>query len=223
MKELIEIKKHDILVQAVCGRELHARLEIKQDYSNWIKAQIVRARLIENVDFVRFAEKGEANNATLIQYALTIESAKNIGMMCGTEKGFEVRAYFIECEKRLLAQPKLPTTYLEALEALLISEKAKEHALLEVTKLSTLMDQEFGYCSILRAAKYLSVHESTFQWRVLKANSIRLGLPPKKVPSPRYGYQNLYPLRAFNECYPEFDFDDLTPELVDDKEKLVLL
>lgn len=39
MNELIEIKRHDVLVQAVCGRELYARLEIKARYADWIKLQ----------------------------------------------------------------------------------------------------------------------------------------------------------------------------------------
>ena len=132
MKELIAIKNHAALVQAVCGRELHARLEIKQDFSNWIKSQIERARLVEGVDFVRFAEKSEGNNATLIQYAITIDSAKNIGMMCGTEKGFEVRAYFIECEKQLISQQRLPQTFAEALRLLADETEAKEMALLTI-------------------------------------------------------------------------------------------
>ena len=49
-----------------------------------------------------------------------------------------------------------------------------------------------------------------------------LGLELKKVPSVRFGYQNLYPLRAFRECYPQYDFDDLAPELVEDKTRLAI-
>ena len=119
-------------------------------------------------------------------------------------------------------QNKLPATYIEALEALVQSEKEKEKALLEVSKLNTIVDNEFGYCSIIRAATFLGVHETTFHWRVLKAASLQFGTPPKQVPSPRFGYMLIYPLRAFRECYPHFDFDDLTPELVEDKTLLTV-
>lgn len=119
------------------------------------------------------------------------------------------------------ALPKL--TLIESLQLYIEELKAKELALAEVAKLNTLLDNEFGYCSILRAAKFLSIHETAFNWRPLKRATVGLGMQIKQVPSPRFGYQNLYPLRAFVEVYPQYDFDDLTPELVDDKAKLALI
>lgn len=82
----------------------------------------------------------------------------------------------------------------------------------KTAELSTALDKEFGYCSILRAARFLGVSEKVFNWRPLKAESLRIGYPAKKAPSPRYGYQNLYPLQAFKTCYPDYDFSDLTPD-----------
>jgi phage anti-repressor protein len=52
MNELIAVRAHDVLVNAVCGRELHERLEIKLQYSNWIREQIDRAELNQDIDFV---------------------------------------------------------------------------------------------------------------------------------------------------------------------------
>ena len=117
---------------------------------------------------------------------------------------------------------KLPATYLEALQFLITAEVEKQKALDEVAKLTTIIDNEFGYSSIIRAATYAGVHETTFNWRTLKPIAIGLGLPPKRVPSPRFGYQNLYPIKAFQEAYPHIDFDDLKPELVDDKARLAI-
>ncbi len=89
-------------VQTVNARELHAFLEIRKDFSSWIKAQIERARLLENRDFTKLTQKGglACIGQTRIDYFLTIESAKHISMLSGTEKGFEVREYFIECERQ---------------------------------------------------------------------------------------------------------------------------
>lgn len=92
-------------VPTVNARFLHAFLEVGKDFSTWIKEQVDRAKLIENKDFAIFPEKGENSGRPRIQYALTIDAAKHIALMAGTEKGFEVREYFIEAEKKLRAAP----------------------------------------------------------------------------------------------------------------------
>lgn len=93
----------------VNARELHASLGITKDFSTWVKSQIKRARLVENIDFIKLTQKGElsATGQTVIDYHLTLESAKHIAMMSGSEKGVEVRGYFLKCEKELrLAEAK---------------------------------------------------------------------------------------------------------------------
>jgi len=41
----------------------------------------------------------EANNATMIEYILTLDTAKHLAMIQRNQKGKEVRDYFIQCEK----------------------------------------------------------------------------------------------------------------------------
>ena len=107
MNELIklnEIQLNDETVQTVNARELHAFLESRQDFSTWIKRKLERLRLTENKDFCTAPQiYGTANggSAERLEYFITLDTAKHIAMMENTDRGFEVRDYFIECEKQL--------------------------------------------------------------------------------------------------------------------------
>ena len=104
MQELIPLQPQTIdgnAVETVSARELHAFLESRRDFSTWIKNRISEYDFVENQDFVRFHKKVEANNATLIEYALTLDMAKELSMVERNEKGKQARRYFIECEKKL--------------------------------------------------------------------------------------------------------------------------
>lgn len=101
-EELIKISDYNGQ-KAVSARELHGFLESKRDFSNWIKDRIKRCDLIENQDFEVFNNFGENPNGgrPLTEYALTIETAKEISMVENNSKGKQARRYFIECEKTL--------------------------------------------------------------------------------------------------------------------------
>jgi phage regulator Rha-like protein len=121
------------------------------------------------------------------------------------------------------AKPKLPkpSSRRELIKLILEQEDELERQEKEITKLTIVIDNEFGYCSILRTARFLGVSEKLFTWQKLKRESeIVLGIPVKRVPSPRYGYQNLYPIQAFMNVYPEYDFYGLVPDNIDDVQRL---
>jgi len=107
MRELIKIEKREIgleSVNSVNSRELHKALEVKKDYSDWMKQQIGSLGLEENVDYLINPLKGENKNGETrgrksIDYIITTDTAKHISMASRTPKGKEVRRYFIEVEK----------------------------------------------------------------------------------------------------------------------------
>ena len=76
---------HGAVASAVNARDLHAFLEVKKDFSDWIKKQIERARLLEGRDYIIFPQKGEntGRGRSSLEYHLTIEAAKHIAMMSG--------------------------------------------------------------------------------------------------------------------------------------------
>ncbi|HGJ5879509.1 MAG TPA: antA/AntB antirepressor family protein, partial [Arsenophonus nasoniae] len=139
----IETKNiNDALIQTVNARDLHAFLESKQDFSTWIKKRISDYGFVENKDFIRFHKKMEANNATIIDYYISLDMAKELSMVERNEKGKQARQYFIECERRIL-QPQLQTllpTKKELALMVIRAEEEKEQLLLENKNLSTEND-----------------------------------------------------------------------------------
>lgn len=123
-------------VNAVNARDLHKALESKQDFSTWIKNRIEKLRLVQGRDFLLHKIMEQANKGVSggghnkIDYIVAIDIAKHLAMIEMTDKGHQVREYFIECEKKL-KKHYLPQTYAEALMELALAEKEKERLALE--------------------------------------------------------------------------------------------
>lgn len=140
MNELVKIQSQTInneLVNAVNARNLHNALEVKTKFSDWIKRRLEEALAEEGVDFIVLKNENAEN--TLFQakeFIITIDTAKEISMLERSQKGKEVRKYFIECEKQLRSQNemKLPQTYKEALLELVKAEEEKERLMIENKK-----------------------------------------------------------------------------------------
>ncbi|CAK00931.1 anti-repressor protein [Bartonella tribocorum] len=80
---------------------MHAFLEVKRDFSNWIKDRINKYDFKEERDYIlTLAKIGERQNVVLKEYHLTLSVAKELSMVENNKKGREARLYFIECEKR---------------------------------------------------------------------------------------------------------------------------
>jgi hypothetical protein len=125
---------------------------------------------------------------------------------------------------RVQSQHRLPTNFLEALEAIVESEQVKEDALLkkakadeEIARLTAFIDKAYMYTSIQRATDFLGIEETEFNWRTLKVITLGIGLPIKGVSLTRRGDQYLFPIRAFQIAYSDYDFDDLESELREEK------
>ncbi|MEE9869411.1 MAG: antA/AntB antirepressor family protein [Delftia lacustris] len=118
MSNIVNIQIHDRqvgdeLIKTCDGRQLRAELGVKKDYTSWVKAQIARARFVENRDYITYTQKGVGGKFDSSEYHFTLEAAKHIGMMSGTDRGHDVREYFMACEriaKGLKPSPQLPYT-----------------------------------------------------------------------------------------------------------------
>ena len=105
MNELISLTQSAIngeLQQTVNARELHAFLEVRTRFNDWIAARINEYGFIENQDFVSFTENPVKmqKGRPAIEYYITLDMAKELAMVERNEKGKQARQYFISCEKQ---------------------------------------------------------------------------------------------------------------------------
>ncbi len=143
MNDLIAINQTQLngeTVPTVNARELHAFLESRQDFSTWIKSRITQYGFVENTDFIRFHKKMEANNATLTEYHISLDMAKELSMVERNAKGKQARQYFIACEKKA-QQVTLPNAKELAL-MVLKAEEEKERLALENQRQAVIIEEQ---------------------------------------------------------------------------------
>ncbi|WP_024621106.1 antA/AntB antirepressor family protein [Metaclostridioides mangenotii] len=113
MNNLIKIEVNENQEQLVSGRELHEFLEIKTRYNDWFE-RMVGYGFVENTDYVAITQKrvtAQGNEIEYTDHAIKIDMAKEISMIQRSEKGKQVRLYFIEAENKY-KQLSLDTTQL---------------------------------------------------------------------------------------------------------------
>ncbi|MCP1286275.1 phage antirepressor KilAC domain-containing protein [Mammaliicoccus sciuri] len=86
---------------AVSGRELHGALEVKTPYKKWFE-RMSEYGFEENVDYSTVGQNCPIANGGfqfVTDYALTLDTAKEIAMIQRSEPGKRARQYFIQIEK----------------------------------------------------------------------------------------------------------------------------
>ncbi|AKG66973.1 phage antirepressor KilAC domain-containing protein [Lactobacillus helveticus] len=101
MQELIKVQVENDR-QLVSARELHKGLGLKKKFTDWVKQNFKGFE--EGQDYTtspkgHLVKSGNGTVRAYDDYLLTIDMAKELCMMSKTEKGKEVRKYFIQVEK----------------------------------------------------------------------------------------------------------------------------
>lgn len=98
----------------VNSRDLHAGIESKQKYADWVKNRIEKYGFVEGEDF--FVNLGKSTGGRpSIEYFFKMDTAKEIAMVENNPQGRKVRKYFIEVEKRAREMFSQPRSFSEAL------------------------------------------------------------------------------------------------------------
>ena len=111
--ELIKVQTNQEGEQRVSARELYKALAVSSNtrFSRWFETN--STMFVDGLDFTSVLTSTVVNNGATRQledFLMTVEMAKHIAMMSGTEKGAEVRNYFIAVEKEhkaLMADPRI--------------------------------------------------------------------------------------------------------------------
>ena len=96
MNELLKIN-YETEQPTVSARDLHAGLEIKSKYADWIKNMSTYG-FTENEDYMTVSKNLE-NGGRIIEHFISVDMAKQICMIQRNEKGRQYRQYFLDLEK----------------------------------------------------------------------------------------------------------------------------
>ena len=139
--------------QLVDARHLHTELNVGREFSKWIKKNLIDSPFFaEGEDYVRLEAASRSpilasgkfgSKEQQINYALTLDTAKKLAMATDTDKGDEIKNYFLECERRVKeVVQEVPQTKLEWMKLAIEVEEEKEKLLIESSKKDTVITKK---------------------------------------------------------------------------------
>lgn len=184
MNELIRIDTSEQGLSVVSALDLYNYLGSKTRFDIWIKRMLAYG-FVEGQDYVVTIKNDRNSNGgrqQLQDYALTLDTAKEISMIQRTDKGKEARQYFIDAEKALQGTGQL------------LFEYAKRINQLEV-KLSRVVEAQqqaaLAFPALPRSTDELPVETTRMKAkRIVNVYCRATGDNQQKVW--RYVYQRLY-------------------------------
>lgn len=198
MNELISVTLNDSHEPVVSGRQLHEALEVKTPYSMWFD-RMVEYGFTENQDFLlnNFVKQTGRGGHNKVDHIIKLDMAKEIAMIQRTDKGKQVRAYFIQIEKDYNSPEKIMARALlmadkkvHKLEAQIEADRPKvlfadavsaSHTSILVGELAKLLKQNGVEVGATRLFSWLRDHGYLIKrkgrdWNMPTQKSVELGL-----------------------------------------------
>lgn len=127
MNNLINVTLNENQEPVVSGRQLHQVLGVKTAYKDWFP-RMTEYGFTENEDFSSFLSKSTGGRPKQ-DHVLKLDMAKEIAMIQRTDKGKEVRQYFIQVEKDFNSPEKIMARALKIADRKIISLGHKNETL----------------------------------------------------------------------------------------------
>lgn len=167
---------------------------------------------------IHFHKSGEnpTGGRSRIEYALSLDMAKEISMLEGNEKGKQARRYFIECEKRLRQVTSQPLSPLDILKQQVALMEAQEQKINEVKEQVSVLDEKVSqidartqtrpdYMTIIGYGSYRGIKVTWNMAVKLGKTAAKLckskNYPVGKIMDQRYGYVGSYPTEILKEAF----------------------
>ena len=195
MNELINVTLNDNHEPVVSGRQLHEALGVKTAYKDWFP-RMTEYGFTEGEDFSSFLSESTGGRPSQ-DHVIKLDMAKEIAMIQRTERGKQVRQYFIQVEKDFNSPEKIMARALlmadqkvHKLEAKIEADKPKvlfaeavsaSHTSILVGELAKLLKQngvDIGATRLfswLRAHGYL-IKRNGRDWNMPTQKSVEMGL-----------------------------------------------
>ena len=195
MNELINVTLNDSHEPVVSGRQLHEALGVKTAYKDWFP-RMTEYGFTEGEDFSSFLSESTGGRPSQ-DHVIKLDMAKEIAMIQRTERGKQVRQYFIQVEKDFNSPEKIMARALlmadqkvHKLEAKIEADKPKvlfaeavsaSHTSILVGELAKLLKQngvDIGATRLfswLRAHGYL-IKRNGRDWNMPTQKSVEMGL-----------------------------------------------
>ena len=108
MNEVIKVTVNENHEPIVSGRQLHEALGVKTEYRKWF-GRMAGYGFEENQDFARVTQKCPTPGGLqdMTDHIIKLDMAKEIAMIQRTERGKQVRQYFIQVEKDFNSPEKI--------------------------------------------------------------------------------------------------------------------
>ncbi|HFU4500660.1 TPA: phage antirepressor KilAC domain-containing protein [Streptococcus suis] len=124
MHEIINVNVNDNQEPVVSGRQLHEALGVHSNYTTWFD-RMTEYGFTENEDYVllsKFGNQTGRGGHNKVDHIIKLDMAKEIAMIQRSDRGKQVRQYFIQIEKDFNSPEKIMA------RALLLADK-KVHQL----------------------------------------------------------------------------------------------
>lgn len=122
MNNLINVTLNENQEPVVSGRQLHKVLNVNSNYTTWFE-RMTEYGFTEGQDFLPHLEKSTGGRPKQ-DHVLKLDMAKEIAMIQRTDKGKEVRQYFIQVEKDFNSPEKIMARALKIADRKIIKLEA---------------------------------------------------------------------------------------------------